>query len=160
VHQLGGDPGTRVAVGHHDDAATLACERDELPTKPRVRATVDERQCFASSRQLDAEVPLREEAPGRGRRGADRPVREGVGAVRELEGMMGPRGKVDEKTRHVGGYAVAGSYSATAVRIDAGGRTQVASLFAAVLGVLTVFFAVVITTARVRRRRDWRSAMP
>ena len=39
-----------------------------------------------------------------------------------------------------GGYAVAGSYSATAVRIDAGGRTQVASLFAAVLGVLTVLF--------------------
>jgi MFS superfamily sulfate permease-like transporter len=39
-----------------------------------------------------------------------------------------------------GGYAVAGSYSATAVRIDAGGRTQVASLCAAVLGVLTVLF--------------------
>lgn len=39
-----------------------------------------------------------------------------------------------------GGYAVAGSFSATAVRIDAGGRTQVASLCAALLGVLTVLF--------------------
>jgi high affinity sulfate transporter 1 len=39
-----------------------------------------------------------------------------------------------------GGYAVAGSYSATAVRIDAGGRTQVASLFAALLGVLGLLF--------------------
>ena len=39
-----------------------------------------------------------------------------------------------------GGYAVAGSFSATAVRIDAGGHTQVASLFAAVLAALTVFF--------------------
>ncbi|MGA8891933.1 MAG: SulP family inorganic anion transporter [Anaeromyxobacteraceae bacterium] len=36
-----------------------------------------------------------------------------------------------------GGYVVAGSLTATAVRIDAGGRTQVASLVAAVLGVLT-----------------------
>jgi high affinity sulfate transporter 1 len=39
-----------------------------------------------------------------------------------------------------GGYAVAGSFSATAVRIAAGGRTQVASLFAALLGVCTVLF--------------------
>ena len=39
-----------------------------------------------------------------------------------------------------GGYAVAGSLTATAVRIEAGGRTQVASLFAALLGVLTVLF--------------------
>ena len=39
-----------------------------------------------------------------------------------------------------GGYVVAGSFSATAVRIDAGGRTQVASLFAALLSVLTVLF--------------------
>ncbi|MCU0230248.1 MAG: SulP family inorganic anion transporter [Acidobacteria bacterium] len=39
-----------------------------------------------------------------------------------------------------GGYAVAGSFSATAMRIAAGGRTQVASLFAALLGVLTVLF--------------------
>lgn len=36
-----------------------------------------------------------------------------------------------------GGYAVAGSFAATAVRIDAGGRTQVAGLFAAVLAALT-----------------------
>jgi len=39
-----------------------------------------------------------------------------------------------------GGYAVAGSLTATAVRIEAGGRTQVASLFAALLGVLTILF--------------------
>jgi high affinity sulfate transporter 1 len=39
-----------------------------------------------------------------------------------------------------GGYAVAGSFSATAARIDAGGRTQVASLFAALLGVLALLF--------------------
>jgi SulP family sulfate permease len=36
-----------------------------------------------------------------------------------------------------GGYVVAGSLTATAVRIDAGGRTQVASLFAALLAALT-----------------------
>jgi len=39
-----------------------------------------------------------------------------------------------------GGYAVAGSLTATAARIEAGGRTQVASLFAALLGVLTILF--------------------
>lgn len=39
-----------------------------------------------------------------------------------------------------GGYPVAGSLSATAVRIQSGGRTQVAGLFAALLGVLTVLF--------------------
>jgi SulP family sulfate permease len=39
-----------------------------------------------------------------------------------------------------GGYAVAGSLTATAVRIEAGGHTQVASLFAALLGVMTVLF--------------------
>lgn len=39
-----------------------------------------------------------------------------------------------------GGYAVAGSFSATAVRIAAGGRTQVASLFAALLAALTILF--------------------
>jgi MFS superfamily sulfate permease-like transporter len=39
-----------------------------------------------------------------------------------------------------GGYPVAGSLSATAVRIQSGGRTQVAGLFAAFLGVLTVLF--------------------
>jgi SulP family sulfate permease len=41
-----------------------------------------------------------------------------------------------------GGYPVAGSLSATAVRIQSGGRTQVAGLFAALLGVLTVLFLV------------------
>ena len=39
-----------------------------------------------------------------------------------------------------GGYAVSGSFTATAMRIAAGGRTQVASLFAALLAVLTVLF--------------------
>lgn len=38
------------------------------------------------------------------------------------------------------GYPVAGSLSGTAVRIQSGGRTQVASLFAALLGILTVLF--------------------
>ncbi len=43
-----------------------------------------------------------------------------------------------------GGYVVAGSYAATAVRIDAGGRTQVASLLAAVLAALTALLLVPI----------------
>ena len=37
-----------------------------------------------------------------------------------------------------GGYPVAGSLSATAVRIDAGGRTQVGNLFAGLLSLLTI----------------------
>ena len=37
-----------------------------------------------------------------------------------------------------GGYPVAGSLTATAVRIDAGGRTQVGNLVAALLSVLTI----------------------
>ena len=39
-----------------------------------------------------------------------------------------------------GGYPVAGSLSATAARIQSGGRTQVAGLFAALLSVVTVLF--------------------
>jgi high affinity sulfate transporter 1 len=39
-----------------------------------------------------------------------------------------------------GGYPVAGSLSATAVRVDTGGTTQVGNLFAALLGVLTILF--------------------
>lgn len=39
-----------------------------------------------------------------------------------------------------GGYPVAGSLSATAVRIDSGGSTQVGNLFAGLLGVLTILF--------------------
>ena len=39
-----------------------------------------------------------------------------------------------------GGYPVAGSLSATAVRIDTGGSTQVGNLFAGLLGVLTILF--------------------
>jgi high affinity sulfate transporter 1 len=39
-----------------------------------------------------------------------------------------------------GGYAVAGSLTATAVRLDAGGRTQVAGLFAALLAAATTLF--------------------
>lgn len=38
-----------------------------------------------------------------------------------------------------GGYPVAGSLAATAVRIDAGGRTQVGNLFAGLLGLLTIW---------------------
>jgi MFS superfamily sulfate permease-like transporter len=39
-----------------------------------------------------------------------------------------------------GGYPVAGSLSATAVRIDTGGATQVGNLFAGLLSVLTILF--------------------
>ena len=39
-----------------------------------------------------------------------------------------------------GGYAVAGSLSATAVSIDAGGKTQISNLFAGVLSLLTILF--------------------
>ncbi len=39
-----------------------------------------------------------------------------------------------------GGYVVAGSLTATAVRLDAGGRTQVAGLFSALLAGLTALF--------------------
>jgi SulP family sulfate permease len=39
-----------------------------------------------------------------------------------------------------GGYPVAGSLSATAVRIDTGGSTQVGNLFAGLLSVLTILF--------------------
>jgi MFS superfamily sulfate permease-like transporter len=39
-----------------------------------------------------------------------------------------------------GGYAVAGSLTATAVNIDSGGKTQIGNLFAGILGVLTILF--------------------
>ncbi|MFV2034751.1 MAG: SulP family inorganic anion transporter, partial [Halocynthiibacter sp.] len=39
-----------------------------------------------------------------------------------------------------GGYAIAGSLTATAVSIDAGGKTQIANLLAGVLCVLTILF--------------------
>jgi SulP family sulfate permease len=39
-----------------------------------------------------------------------------------------------------GGYAVAGSLTATTVSVDSGGKTQIANLFAGVLCVLTIFF--------------------
>ena len=39
-----------------------------------------------------------------------------------------------------GGYAVAGSLTATAVSVSAGGKTQIANLFAGVLCVLTIIF--------------------
>ncbi len=39
-----------------------------------------------------------------------------------------------------GGYAVAGSLTATAVNIDSGGKTQLGNLFAGILGLLTIFF--------------------
>jgi high affinity sulfate transporter 1 len=39
-----------------------------------------------------------------------------------------------------GGYAVAGSLTATAVSVDSGGKTQIANLFAGVLCVLTIMF--------------------
>jgi high affinity sulfate transporter 1 len=39
-----------------------------------------------------------------------------------------------------GGYAVAGSLTATAVSVDSGGKTQIANLFAGVLCVLTIIF--------------------
>jgi high affinity sulfate transporter 1 len=39
-----------------------------------------------------------------------------------------------------GGYAVAGSLTATAVNIDSGGKTQVGNIFAGILGLLTILF--------------------
>ena len=39
-----------------------------------------------------------------------------------------------------GGYAVAGSLTATAVSIDSGGKTQIGNLFAGILGLLTILF--------------------